>query len=395
MNKERTNTLFYIGWNFFVFSIVIRYTAWYSLMDSNGVMILALKCLRYLSYFICVCSFIFREFSRNKLCKIIIVEVLLTIILIESGDKTLLLLSWIFIAAYGIDSRECIKQWLRIQLGIQVCVAFLSQIGLIEDYIFYPELRARHSLGFEWASISPTVFLFCFLSYVYLKKEKVKLNEFFIIEIINIVLFILTDSRMPFILLTIMVLFFGFERMNKKRWKYSYKLKKSFLYLPFICFLLTLFASINYDSNNRIWKGLDLILSGRLRLQKKAYDLYGVSLFGNRIEWIGYSIKTIVNGAAESSYNYVDSSYMQILFSYGIIFLIFTLCIYTNILKKAIGKKEYYTVWIIVFILIMSMTEPRLINLAYNPFPILFSAKLKRSSSVKNEIPVNVLQIQV
>ena len=103
---------------------------------------------------------------------------------------------------------------------------------------------------------------------------------------------------------------------------------------------------------------------------------YGLSLFGKNIEWVGFGV-----GADPTKvYNYVDCSYVQILLSYGIIILLIVIFAYFLIIKQAYVKKDYMFILIILSILILNITEPRLINIIYNPFIISASFFLKNNT---------------
>lgn len=46
---------------------------------------------------------------------------------------------------------------------------------------------------------------------------------------------------------------------------------------------------------------------------------------------------------------------------------------------KPTKRKDYYLVTILTAILVFSMTEPRLMNFAFNPFPILLFSTIRKS----------------
>ena len=119
-----------------------------------------------------------------------------------------------------------------------------------------------------------------------------------------------------------------------------------------------------YDSTNAVYARVNSLLSGRLRLGYQAIADYGVTLFGHPIEWIGFALGT----APDKAYNYVDCSYLQVMLEYGVVFLILIVLLYSLAIRKAIAKKRYDLCWILLFILIFSITEPRLADLAFNPF---------------------------
>lgn len=106
------------------------------------------------------------------------------------------------------------------------------------------------------------------------------------------------------------------------------------------------------------------MLSGRLELGCFGWRDYGFSLLGTKIEWIGFS-----HNATAGAYNYVDCSYMQILLENGLIPLVIIIAVYTYIMYMAVKEKDFYLQTAVLLITAFSITEPRLLNLAYNPLP--------------------------
>ena len=115
-----------------------------------------------------------------------------------------------------------------------------------------------------------------------------------------------------------------------------------------------------------MWTKLNDALSGRLQLGQNAFQKYGVPLFGQKITWVGYGM-----GAVAGEYNYVDCSYMQTMIQYGLIALIIIIAMYTFMMYMAVRLKDYYLQTVLVFILLLSVTEPRLLDFNFNVFPIL------------------------
>ena len=99
---------------------------------------------------------------------------------------------------------------------------------------------------------------------------------------------------------------------------------------------------------------------------QNALRTYGLSLFGQEVEWVGYGI-----GAKEGVYNYVDSSYLRIAIQNGIIPLLVVLSIYCKMLKEASDQNNIIVIITILFVLLLCFTEPRLFDFAFNPFPLL------------------------
>lgn len=133
----------------------------------------------------------------------------------------------------------------------------------------------------------------------------------------------------------------------------------------------------SYNPENQVWRNLNDLLSGRLALGKSAILKYGVSLFGQEITWIGFSLKkdNIYNA---SGYNYVDCSYLQILLQFGILFLIAVVGIYTVAVYRAVKQGDYYLVWILLIVLLFAITEPKLMYFTFNPFPMMTFFRLSK-----------------
>ena len=46
---------------------------------------------------------------------------------------------------------------------------------------------------------------------------------------------------------------------------------------------------------------------------------------------------------------------------------------------QSVQKKEYYLTWIILIVLVFSITEPRLFDITFNPFFVLVMSGQKRT----------------
>ena len=123
-------------------------------------------------------------------------------------------------------------------------------------------------------------------------------------------------------------------------------------------------CQIFYIPTDARWQKINSVLSGRLELGCFGWRDYGFSLLGTKIEWIGFS-----HNATAGAYNYVDCSYMQILLENGLIPLVIIIVVYTYIMYMAVKEKDFYLQTAVLLITAFSITEPRLLNLAYNPLP--------------------------
>ena len=140
-----------------------------------------------------------------------------------------------------------------------------------------------------------------------------------------------------------------------------------FIRVPFILAAVAIGFQYIYDPDNALLAKLNEFLTGRLKWGHAGIDEYGLKLFGNKIEWVGYD----ADWESGMKYNYVDSSYLQIALEYGIIVLAVILLLYALLIFTSIKNQKYYLCWLALIILVFCVTEPRLVKLAYNPFMLL------------------------
>ncbi len=73
---------------------------------------------------------------------------------------------------------------------------------------------------------------------------------------------------------------------------------------------------------------------------------------------------------------------MQILLNYGVIILLLILVIYSIGIYRAFKANNYWLVLVYMMILVHSMTEPRLFNLAFNPLIVVAFSSLMEGKDV-------------
>ena len=243
----------------------------------------------------------------------------------------------------------------------------MSKLGILQDFLFGEGTeRIRHGLGFSWTTTGPILFFYFMLGYIYLKKEKFGFKQACILGLFNILFFHFTDSRMAFLLSSAFLLFFTFISKNNVKKKIEHKYL--FMAIPVVLCTLSIVIESVYNPESQVLNSLNHLLSNRLALGKNAVNKYGFSLLGQKIEWIGFNIN---NPDMSTDYNYVDSSYLQLTLEYGFFFIFIVIGIYLYGIYRAIKSEDRYLLYIYIIILLFALTEPRLMNFAFNPFPLL------------------------
>lgn len=321
-------------------------------------------------YLLCLVKIVLsrKEYSINEIVFFCVLFAVFFISGFNIQHKFFFLTAILLISTVRADSVSISKISLCIQSVILFVVVFLSQIGLLEDKIFNPETRSRHILGFNWITVAPILFFFICLLYIYIRSEKFKWYEAIVLELINYYFYHMTNTRMTFLLCSVVIIFFTVQSLWKGFSGYLKKLNWVYFIIPIVLVIVSIVAAYFYNPDNSIFLKANSILSGRLQLGHDALHYYKFPLFGQVIIWNGFGL---LNDGIVDNYNYVDCSYLQIGMWYGAFVLILLIAIYMYGIYKSIKANNYWAVFVFLFVLVHSMTEPHLINVAVNSIVLL------------------------
>lgn len=360
--------VYYIG-SIFEKSVII---AMYG--EENAILSLLVKGLRYSAYLILIFKIVYYLSMKQKfLFSIAIVLSLLLGNFIVGMDKTLLFYFLLLFSAYDVNS-DCTMKVFSIVVGSMIALyVILARFNVVADYILDKGTRDRHFLGFSWTTDAPILFLFISLCFVYIKKGRVSIIEYLCIMGSHFYFFKMTNTKLAFLVASFAITFFVIFKNGRFIRYITPKFKWLLVFVPFLMTMFSYIGTVMYNPKNRIWRKMDDLLTGRLHLGKDAIETYGITPFGNDVDWIGHPIFTKYRG----EYNYVDSSYIRILVQFGVVILLLVLLIYSMMIYTSICSKKYYLTWILVFVCVFSVTEPRLLNLTFNPFPLIFLNEIR------------------
>lgn len=331
---------------------------------------LPLKIVRYCIYIFCIfvigMNFLIGYYKFWHLFIICLVG-LATFLICRSSEFFIWFL--LIMAEAPSDFRRILKVYAICQGFILLFIPFLSSFGLLSNVMFDAD-RLRQGMGFTWTTTAPMMLFFFILTIYKIQNTKMSSFTVYLFALSVLWLYFLTNTRMVFLcsllFLVLILLTNKWPRwfdFTEQRWFY-YVLVILPLFLAMLSFVLVMF----YDQNNAIFKILNKVLSGRLSLTQKAVQRYGIHLLGENIEWMGHGLETV----RASKYIYVDISYMNILINFGVIVLGGVIYFYSKLLAVSWRRKDRPMMMIIVFILLLSFIEVRLINPLYNPFILLF-----------------------
>ncbi len=277
----------------------------------------------------------------------------------------------------NITREKIMKSYCYGIMAVIMLTLVFWKFGMISSYFN----GNRAYLGFNYTTFGPNLFLHACLALIVWKKEKISLVIWGIILFMNVWFFKRTDTLSVYIFTWILFLVYfvlklslDFRSNNVDRKRF-----RIISYLPFVLSIFTIIIQLVYDKYYYlpVFDKLNELLSYRLSLGKTAMNKYGFSLFGNLINW-----KTQVN--SQNGYFYIDSSYLQILFTGGIVLLIVVCILMYIVCKAAVMKKDYYLILALTIFLIHCIADPQLLSFRYNPFLITVIYSLSEVKNIKN-----------
>lgn len=376
---EKKKYLFWLPYIIYMAELLL-YNSMYGTLDSLQ---LFFACARNLSYaMICmklILDFLCGEYSKRELVFIAFGTAFLAAMTLSTGDKAMLIYWAFIVAARDAELEKIVKAALIVHFICMVFVTASSVMGIIEDRIYDGGGRLRNSLGYQYTTDSSNYYFHMILMYIYVKKEKISWESIGALELCNILLFKLTDTKSVFLLGSLALVAAVIWKMFKNARKNNIIYKAGTVVIVPILSAMMIYLSFFYNEQKPWMVYLNDVLTGRLTLGYEAFKTYGLHLWGMPITWVGGTNKYI---EGSGYYNYVDASYIQILLNFGIIFFVMTCLLFMILGWKAAKMNDVYLMLVLVMIAVHSAADPQLLWMAFNPFIMCYSYLRKEYSKM-------------
>ncbi len=371
----------------YIINALMEITVFHSMSD---IIADAITLCRYLCYLLFAIKVVYDIFTEKKISAVVMELVAISgVVVLVTDHMRLGAVILVITAMKNIDISKALKYVMFALSAFFAVVVVLALVGVIPDWQHARGDVIRHALGFHYPTDAYSIFLSIVMLYIYSFRKKLSYIVLGALTIFDGLLFYLTDGRLSFILTTALLLFgFGCKLFsgNKKLTK-LFENKKVQTALKVICICLPIVLTLTafgavwlYKQDTAIGQKLNSVLSDRLMYSSNAIENYPVEPFGAAVEWFGWGGFGFTETPEDFNYNYVDMSYIRMLFDYGILFSIVIIGAYTLLLKDLCKKREYVTAFIIVVVLLWSFVEPYIFSLARNLFVMMFIPYLEYGS---------------
>lgn len=366
--KVEFKTLAYYG---FIFFIMIYYGFRMTLVDYsvfNVCLYLAIPCLLF--------KVIGELYSLKEAIMIFCLVLFGVIETYKMGDTSILISICVMIGMKGIDYNVPLKIIFWMRLIITGIVFALVGMGYIESNVYIREGMVnvvRNSVGYAHPN---TLGVYCFvlISLWMLLYNEIDLKIKLIVSVlVSYFIFKVTNSRTSIIL----NLFFLFLCIISQKISLS-KIKKGGV---MVIIGVSGFNVVSAMCDTSIISNLNYILNSRLSLGASYFRVYGIHLFGQPIQSI----------VSESNYWYLDSGWLKLLLSFGLIAFILYLCLSIILCKNTIDKR---IIIILIVFSIYGMMENVLSSMLFNYIWVLFGTLLFSDGELKTSSNKSIEYVQ-
>ncbi len=343
LNKNQfIHNIVYIGYAICVF----RY-----LFASNSIFILSNTINKFLIVIALLCflmHILFMSFSKKVYIIFTFLFGLALAICVKTKEVECILLSLLILSLYKADYDRLIKAFITVYiLGLFFTIIF--SLVLNSNVVSYiPRTNnsdpvKRYMFGFSHPNSFHAAFVQLFAAFYILKgKRKFFKTRLLFLGLINLVLFIFTDSRTGFLTLSLMIiLFFSYEYLNKIFCSKIFILCIYFA-IPLIIFLVLL-AAFNYTNLGLLSK-IDTLLTGRIKLANMYLIYYPPCLLGLEIRNEIFS-------------SVLDCGIISALIKFGVPYFIILTYIYIYGMFNIWKQRKYKEIIVVFCMIVFSISE--------------------------------------
>lgn len=303
-----------------------------------------------------------------------------------SNEMPLFYYYMFILAAKNIRLENIVKLFLAILIVGIVFTVFSAKIGWIMGLTNTRSDSSviRYSLGMIYPTDFAARAFYLQLSYIIVRKFKLTLPEYITGFAFSVMMYIITDTRLDFILMIVtLLLTLGYRYIINI---IEYIGEKWLMFIGALGIFGMIILTYIYSSKYSILQMLDKVLSTRLKNGHVAFEDYNVTLFGQNIPQHG-------NGGLQNGpfhYFFIDCTFIRILMMNGLIVFVAVLVLLCYLIRKSINNKAYGLVIALILVVVSSLIDHHMPDLSFN---IIFLACFANIQYFSDDYKFNTLGI--
>ena len=264
------------------------------------------------------------------------------------------------ISANNRRMEDIVREDLIAKIACFAILALLNFMNFIDSGVFLRDTSIRESFGFVHPNTAGYMAMSMFADILVISSCK---KSILVIAAATSLIALLADSRTS-LMIIIALLITRLIIANKISSRQQKTRKRLVLLLPLMVLALSIFSTYRFIEGDMLARNINTALSGRLTWQSVYYQNEKISMFGNNMDYKGRPL---------------DNAYYRIIYSNGIIGLIFFISILTISLKRAYERKDM-TLSVLMLLTIYSLSEWLIFRIPTSPLltlPVTKGKELK------------------
>lgn len=272
-------------------------------------------------------------------------------------------------SARDIEFKKLLGTFSLATFLVLIVTILASKMGIISNMLMRADGGYRYSLGFNYVSFASQRMFFALCSYLMFRGKKISYLELLALLMSTIYMYQQTSTTSP---LYLSLLILTYALFSLKLFKFDFinsnVITTSIAKYAFILALaITLYFC--FYSTGDLFHLVDQLTHNRLRLSVQGFRNFGVSLLGRPI-----SFNTLDSfGNFKSNYNFIDSSFVQLLVIDGLAVSAFMLFALTRVMNYFVTNRKDIVLACLGVMIIHGMFDPQMLVLRYSPLILLIS----------------------
>lgn len=280
------------------------------------------------------------------------------------------------VSAYNISFRKILKYFLLINATIWLLTTFAAVIHILPnimgddretldvfDLESAGETVLRYNFGYNYPTDYAAHLTYICIMWFVIRGRDARFYEYILFLLGAIHVYRNCNARLDTVCIVLtLLLFFIYNKCSRSSF-WSWRIvKKGTIYASVLAAALIIILTYLYkvDPTDEILTVINMLSSGRLKLGADAFVDYGISVFGQYIKFYAHD--------DPQRYNFIDSSYLQLLIVYGVLFFLFALFSHIYVCKKNVKKSQLIIPLAIFVVSLHSIIFQGLMNFQFNPF---------------------------
>lgn len=279
------------------------------------------------------------------------------------------------VSAYNISFRKILKCFFLINVSIWLITTLAAVVHILPNLSYDREVLDvidmtktggtvfRYNFGYNYPTDYAAHLTYICIMWFVIRGRNIRFYDYILFLIGAIHVYRNCDARLDTIcILFSLLLFFIYNNSFHSGFWSNWIIKKLIIYASLVAAILILYLTYKYllDSEDEVISIINIILSGRLRYGSEAIEEYGIPIFGQHIKFY--------YGDDPIHYNFIDSSFVQLLIVYGLVYFLFAIFCHVYVCKKNIKNFQLYVPLAICTVSLHSIVFQGLMNFQFNPF---------------------------